>query len=129
LLLGPHADAAPGVGQIGRGALVVGQPRPDDGGHGGGHALVVGDEFGRWEAVLAGPLIPVAKAEGLVLLNPEYDANTYSVANGEIMADYAVNRGSLTRDQADAWAHDLRQLGRDRRYFFSLNRYLFLARR
>jgi len=77
----------------------------------------------------AGPLIPVAKAEGLVLLNPEYDANTYSVANGEIMADYAVNRGSLTRDQADAWTQDLRRLGRDGQYFFSLNRYLFLARR
>jgi hypothetical protein len=51
-------------------------------------------------------------------------------AGGEIMADYAVNRGSLTRDQADAWTQDLRRLGWDRRYFFSLNRrYLFLARR
>ena len=33
------------------------------------------------------------------------------------------------RDQADAWTQDLRRLGRDGRYFFSLNRYLFLARR
>ena len=63
----------------------------------------------------------------LVLLNPQYDPDAYSVANGEIMADYAVNRGSLTRDQADAWIQDLRQLGRDGQYFFSLNRYLFLA--
>ena len=45
------------------------------------------------------------------------------------MADYAVTQGSLTRDQADAWTQDLRQLGQDGRYFFSLNRYLFLARR
>jgi ubiquinone/menaquinone biosynthesis C-methylase UbiE len=67
--------------------------------------------------------------EVLVLLNPEYDPDTYSVANGEIMADFAVARGNLTRDQADAWLADLHQLGRDGRYFFSLNRYLFLAHR
>jgi hypothetical protein len=35
------------------------------GGHGGRHALVVGGELGGWEAVLAGPLIPVAEPEGL----------------------------------------------------------------
>jgi hypothetical protein len=46
-------------------ALVVGQAGAGDGGHGGGDALVVGDELGRGEAVLASPLIPVAQAEGL----------------------------------------------------------------
>jgi hypothetical protein len=65
LLLGPDRDAAPGVGQIPAGSLVVGQAGAGDGGHGGGHALVVSDELGCWEAVLAGPLIPVAQAEGL----------------------------------------------------------------
>ena len=55
--------------------------------------------------------------------------DTYSVANGEIMADFAVTQGSLSRDQADGWMADLRQLGREGRYFFSLNRYLFLANR
>ena len=65
LLLGPDADTAPGVGQIAGGPLVVGQAGASDGRDGGGHALVVSDELGRWEAVLAGPLIPVAKAEGL----------------------------------------------------------------
>ena len=67
--------------------------------------------------------------EVLVLLNPEYNPNTYSVANSEIMTDFAVSQGNLSRDQADAWMADLRQLGRDGRYFFSLNRYLFLANR
>jgi hypothetical protein len=65
LLLGPDADTAPGVGQIPSCPLVVGKPSPGDGGHGGSHALVVGDELGWREAVLAGPLIPVAEAEGL----------------------------------------------------------------
>jgi arsenite methyltransferase len=67
--------------------------------------------------------------EVLVLLNPEYDPDAYSVANSEIMADFVVAQGGLTREAADAWLADLRQLGRHRRYFFSLNRYLFLASR
>ena len=41
LLLGPHADTAPGVSQVAGGPLVVGQASAGDGGHGGGHALVV----------------------------------------------------------------------------------------
>jgi hypothetical protein len=65
LLLGPDTDAAPGVGQIAGGALVVGQTSPGDGGHRRGDALVVEDELGGWEAVLAGPLVPVAEAQGL----------------------------------------------------------------
>jgi arsenite methyltransferase len=71
----------------------------------------------------------VNKPEVLVLLNPEYDPDTYSVGNGEIMADFAVARGGMTREEADAWQADLRQLGREGRYFYSLNRYLFLATR
>ena len=65
LLLGPDADTAPGVGQVASGPLIVSQTSASDGRHRGGHALVVSDELGRWEAVLAGPLIPIAKPQGL----------------------------------------------------------------
>jgi hypothetical protein len=51
------------------------------------------------------------------------------VANGEIMADFAVTRGKLTRQEANAWLADLHQVGSEGRYFLSLNRYLFLATR
>jgi len=71
----------------------------------------------------------VDRRDVLVLLNPEYDPNTYSVANGEIMTDFAVTQGRLTRDEADAWTQDLYRLGEEGQYFFSLNRYLFLAHR
>jgi hypothetical protein len=64
-LLGPDADAAPGVGQVAGCLLVVGEASSSDGGHGGGHALVVSHELGCWVAVLAGPLVPVAEAQGL----------------------------------------------------------------
>jgi arsenite methyltransferase len=63
----------------------------------------------------------------LVLFNPEHDPDTFSVRNGEIMADYAIAQHAMTRDDAQAWMQDLQQLGRDGRYFFSLNRYLFMA--
>jgi hypothetical protein len=65
LLLGPHADAPPGVGQVPGGPLVVGQAGASNGRHGGGDALVVSDELGCWEPMLAGPLIPIAQPQGL----------------------------------------------------------------
>ena len=71
----------------------------------------------------------VDRRDVLVLLNPEYDPDTYSVANGELMADFAVTQGRLTRHEVDAWTQDLHRLGEEGRYFFSLNRYLFLAHR
>jgi hypothetical protein len=65
LLFGPDAHAAPGIGQVRRGLLVVGQPGPGDRGHGRGHALVVDLKLDGREAMLAGPLIPIAQPQGL----------------------------------------------------------------
>jgi arsenite methyltransferase len=63
----------------------------------------------------------------LVLFNPNYDSDTYSVSNGRIMADFVIARQGIVRDEVEAWTRDLAQLGREGDYFFSLNRYLFLA--
>jgi arsenite methyltransferase len=78
-----------------------------------------------WQLQDAG--FQVERREVLVLFNPEYDPNTYSVANGQIMADFAVAQGRMPREEAEAWMRDLQSLGSQGRYFFSLNRYLFLA--
>jgi arsenite methyltransferase len=69
----------------------------------------------------------VHRREVLVLFSPEYDPDTYSIANGQIMADFAVAQGRLPREETEAWMRDLQRLGSEGRYFFSLNRYLFLA--
>jgi arsenite methyltransferase len=69
----------------------------------------------------------VERREVLVLFNPEYDPDTYSVANGQIMADFAVAQGRMPREEAEAWMRDPQHLGDQGRYFFSLNRHLFLA--
>jgi len=63
----------------------------------------------------------------LVLFNPGYDPATYSASNGGITADFVVGRQGISRDEVGAWTRDLEQLGRQGDYFFSLNRYLFLA--
>lgn len=71
--------------------------------------------------------LKVRHRDVLVLFNPEYDPNTFSVANGQIMADFAVAQHRMMRDDAQAWMQDLQRLGREGRYFFSLNRYVFIA--
>jgi ubiquinone/menaquinone biosynthesis C-methylase UbiE len=71
--------------------------------------------------------LEVRHRDVLVLFNPEYDPDTFSVANGELMADFAVAQHAMTRDDAHSWIQDLQWLGREGHYFFSLNRYLFMA--
>lgn len=71
--------------------------------------------------------LEVRSREVLVLFNPDYDADTYSVSNIRIMADFVVGRQRITSAEVEAWRRDLEQLGREGDYFFSLNRYLFAA--
>jgi ubiquinone/menaquinone biosynthesis C-methylase UbiE len=71
--------------------------------------------------------LKVRHRDVLVLFNPEYDPNTFSVANGQIVADFAVAQDRMTRDEVQAWMQGLQQLGREGRYFFSVNRYVFMA--
>jgi ubiquinone/menaquinone biosynthesis C-methylase UbiE len=69
----------------------------------------------------------IHRRDTLALLNPEYDPNSFSVANIDTFGDHVTSRGRITPDEVQAWRKDLAQLGAEGRYFFSLNRYLFLA--
>jgi len=44
-------------------------------------------------------------------------------------AAFAAGRRGVTREEADAWLAEFDTLGRRGAYFFSLNRYLFVAER
>jgi arsenite methyltransferase len=59
------------------------------------------------------------------ILNAGYDPNTYSAKLIAFVSRFVLGRQGLTRADATAWADDLAELGED--YFFSLNRYLFVA--
>ena len=50
---------------------------------------------------------------------------TFSAGLIGFIAAFVPGRNGLTETDATAWADDLALLGRD--YFFSLNRYLFVA--
>jgi arsenite methyltransferase len=69
----------------------------------------------------------VRRRDVLVLFNPDYDPDTYSLANARILADFVTGRGGLTHADVAEWQADLRRLGDAGTYFFSLNRYLFTA--
>jgi SAM-dependent methyltransferase len=67
------------------------------------------------------------RCEVVPMCNVGYERETFSAGLLEMIADFVSGRGDVSREVAAAWAHDLRTLGDD--YFFSLNRYLFVATR
>jgi arsenite methyltransferase len=91
-----------------------------------------------WDEHLVDPYLPrrltrlledggfeVTARTAIPLLNAGFDPNTYSAGLIGFIAAFVPGRQGLTKADATAWAEDLMALGDD--YFFSLNRYLFLA--
>jgi arsenite methyltransferase len=92
-----------------------------------------------WDEHLADPYLPrslpsaLARArfteissEIVPMFNVGYRVETFSAGLIEMVARFVGGRGEVSVDEAAAWAEDLRTLGEG--YFFSLNRYLFVAR-
>ncbi len=69
----------------------------------------------------------IERRDVVPIFNPELDANTYSYGLITLITAFTPGRQGVTREEAEAWAEDLRRLGTGGLYFFSLNRYLFLA--
>jgi len=65
----------------------------------------------------------------IAILNPEYHPNAFSFHLTRMMAAYVVGRCGVSSAEADAWLDEFRELGDRGEYFYSLNRYLFLAQR
>jgi arsenite methyltransferase len=61
----------------------------------------------------------------LPILNHPYDADTYSAGLIPVISGFVAGRGGVSEDEAAAWADELTGLGED--YFFSINRYVFIA--
>jgi arsenite methyltransferase len=93
-----------------------------------------------WEEHLVDPHLPrtlstklrqagfsVKHQQVIPMFNTEHCTNTYSGGLAGIIKAFVAGRNGVTREEAEAWAEDLRTLGQRGEYFFSLNRYLFLA--
>ena len=91
-----------------------------------------------WDRHLADPRLPrrltglldaagfsVTHRSVIPLLNSGYDADTYSAGLIEFIAAFVSRHSEMTAGEIASWASDLAGLGAG--YFFSLNRYLFLA--
>ena len=61
----------------------------------------------------------------LAILNHPYDTDTYSGGMISMVAPFVAGRQGVTEAEAAAWADELTGQGED--YFFSLNRYVFVA--
>ena len=93
-----------------------------------------------WEEHLADPHLPRRLGRSLreagfeagpptvlPLLNVGDPDNSFSGILLGLVASFVVDRHGLTKDTVDAWVDSMRALGSD--WFFSLNRYVFLASR
>jgi ubiquinone/menaquinone biosynthesis C-methylase UbiE len=102
-----------------------------------------GDRVARvWEGHLAHNhlprrLKPLLEAAGyrlervapIVMLNTNYDPNTYSYKLVTLVADYVRGTGKMPPEEVDAWVADIARQGERGSYFFNLNQFLFLARK
>jgi ubiquinone/menaquinone biosynthesis C-methylase UbiE len=63
------------------------------------------------------------------LLNLVYDPATYSVGMMTLIGNFAAGRNGLSAADIAAWREDAKHMGDRGEYFFSLNRYVFMAER
>jgi ubiquinone/menaquinone biosynthesis C-methylase UbiE len=69
----------------------------------------------------------IRRRDVIPLFNPGYDPNTYSYGLIDLIVAFTPGKRGVTKEETRAWAEDLRRLGKEGSYFFSLNRYLFIA--
>jgi SAM-dependent methyltransferase len=79
----------------------------------------------RLTGLLSAAGFSVVRRGAIPLLNAGYDHNSFSAGLIGFVTAFVPGRQGLNDRDARDWAEDLRTLGDD--YFFSLNRYLFLA--
>jgi ubiquinone/menaquinone biosynthesis C-methylase UbiE len=86
---------------------------------------------------LASALAPRLRAAGFAvehqsvfpLFNPRLHAGTYSHGLIDFVASFVSGKSDADGEETKVWAAELRRLGAEDRYFFSLNRYLFRVRK
>jgi len=78
-----------------------------------------------WQLRNAG--FAVQQRDVIPIFNPEYHENTFGKRLIAIMASFVVGRKGVSHEEAYAWMAEFAELGKLGKFFFSLNRYLFVA--
>jgi ubiquinone/menaquinone biosynthesis C-methylase UbiE len=81
----------------------------------------------RLPRLLADAGFELAASAVVPMFNVGYRRDTFSAGLVPMIAAFVAGRGGVSEEEAAAWKDDLTSLGDD--YFFSLNRYQFVARR
>ncbi len=71
----------------------------------------------------------VGRRIAIPIFNPEYHPNAFSYHLLPIMSAFARTQKGVAPGEAEAWLAEFEELGRKGEFFYSLNRYLFSARR
>jgi arsenite methyltransferase len=103
-----------------------------------GDRELMGRVMSAWDEHLIDPHLPrrltgllrdagftVTVRRSFPLLNAGYDRATFSAGMIDLISAFVAGRGGVSEAEAAAWAAELAALGDD--YFFSINRYLFVA--
>ena len=69
----------------------------------------------------------VRDRKAIPMFNPEFEDNTFGKGMLSMMASFAPGRKGVTQSEADAWFAEFAALGKEGKFFFSINRYLFVA--
>jgi arsenite methyltransferase len=69
----------------------------------------------------------IRQRDVIPMFNPEYEENTFAKGALSIMASFAVGRKGVSQEEANAWLAEFADLGKRGEFFFSLNRYIFVA--
>lgn len=76
---------------------------------------------------LRGAGLALHKVDVIPIINIEYDPSAYSHSMINVLVKFAVGRQNFTAAELQAWADDLKAYGERGEYFFSVNRYAFIA--
>jgi ubiquinone/menaquinone biosynthesis C-methylase UbiE len=71
----------------------------------------------------------VGRRSAIPIFNPEYHPNAFSYHLLPLMGAFARAQEGVTPEEAEAWLAEFEELSRKGEFFYSLNRYLFTARR
>lgn len=93
-----------------------------------------------WDEHLVDPYLPrtlamklhragfqVVAQEVVPLFNPKFDKDAFSNKMIDLISSFVIGRHGISAEEVDAWAQELRHIGDQGSYFFSLNRYLFIG--
>jgi ubiquinone/menaquinone biosynthesis C-methylase UbiE len=69
----------------------------------------------------------IIQRDVIPMFNPDFHDNTYAKRALGIIASFVIGRRGVSQEEADAWLAEFTELGNQGKFFFSLNRYLFVA--